>query len=1011
MNRNRKGVWELVTPIILPFMLSLFPFAMLNLGENTRERLRQEDQRSRWEDAAMRRVETFRSMSSFGAQIEMMGRDLGKLLERQLRERPKSGVHLDAALLRKSFETSFPASHRAPGTLLYGCSIDPDGKTTALCGTGFALEKVKIITDLLGAFLYPNVSSADRKALDSRCVGLFGGQYGPLYRFDILADTCRKRLTPITYGGKRAFMLWSPVTFNNRILGAFLIIFPCDAPVRARPLNFALRRIAGDRRSSMTPVLMPFFCTNAPLRAVVAPGHSPPHEARPFISAFFHSGAMNPGFSEGQLYATDRVWLLRDFISLDIPYELWISSKPHLAHDSGDPLPFLWGTSLAAVWIMLFARILIFGSPLSISLRLWFAGFFLLVGALPLSVFVVNGSIQIETSIARERNEIVHSARAQFERIDTESAACLHKYTALCRSLMADKAWRKNFIDTHADRRHAAEEAIARFRSAGLALDGVIAFMQSSASFFWPNDRRDENMGTMRFWQPMMDSLNLIFQPDSFSQINEGPISREIFNLFFGAEAGIALLPTRGQGDLIQTSNYTHYIFYDILAERGSIKTNILMRANIDPAFRAYLTTAIRRLNYDKRSNARYAVGHKFPGGQEPIYPLSPEGNLWESIHGRFLRRAMDLTARTSSFQSIILEDFAIIAYPCRKTEGYVLGAILPIPPLTTARLSRYFELILFTGVLGLPILLLGAVTVHMLLNPLRRVEKGLIMAAQGDLSVRLHVERDDEFGDLTKAFDGMIAGLGERRKLGRFVSGTLDATISTSLVSENAPPREVYGVVLVSDLRSFTTISESHSVREVTSMLNRHLETMSSCIQEHDGLIDKFIGDAIVATFMEDPEVDAEKAGQITPPLPDIEKKHADARPGCMAVEKAMRAAMAMTGAWRRLNDERHASGLFTYEMGVGIDDGRLIIGTLTSSGRLEHTILGEPRTNAEYLESLSRNGRHTHIVVSPAVAIRFPTAQFSSLNDGSEALELISLPEMDDVSTDPVGGKGVKL
>lgn len=977
--REKMGRFRLFVPFILPFILSWLPFMVLSLEQGPGEKLRVEEEQRRWEEAALRRVETFRSMNGFGPRIETMGRDLEKRLRACLKKRNPNTVSLDGPLLRRTFEEVFPISHRPPGTLLYGCSLNATGKAVGFSGRGFAPEKGRIIGDLLASFLHGRPSHAEHQMLDRKCAGLFAGTYGPLYRFDILADSRRGRLTPIIWSGKRAFLLWKPIVFGTRTLGAFLTIFPDEAPGKTKPLMDALNHIARSSSLGMVPMLLPFPRPGSPHRIVTAPGHPAPKAVRPFVSAFFRSGGQRSGFDAGKLHSEEHIWLLREFLSLDIPYELWIVSKPPRATSTLLPLPFFCGLLLSASWGLLFARILILGTAPILSLRVWFLGFFLLVGALPLSIFTVNGSMHIENFVARQRHEVIRAARARLEKIDAESDSCFSRYATLCRAHMENRNWRRPFLHgTPETCRAAVEEAITDFHAAGLPLDGVFSFPRSGDSFAWPpgipEGRGDENMSAMRFLQPMLDGAYQILEGTPREKTGEksgktGPIAREIYDLFAGAEAGRDFLAVRGYGDIIKTGRILTYQFHDVLAVKGKLETYMVFRTNIAAAFQTYLTNAIRGLNFPKHSNARYAVGREVPGGLEPVFPSLTEGNLWESTNGILLRKTMDLAARTHSYQSLVREGVAIMAYPCQKTEGFGLGAILPLSPIEEARTPRYLELALFTGILGFPILLLGVFTVQGLLNPLRRMEQGLIRAADGDLSVRLRLERDDELGDLTNAFDHMITGLSERKKLGRFVSGTLDAAVSERLGSENAAPREISGVVLVSDLRSFTSISESYPVREVTAMLNRHLEAMSACIQLHGGLIDKFIGDAVVAVFTSAP-------------------------PRVLA-QRATRAALAMVEACKRLNDTRRVAGLFPYRMGIGIDSGPLVMGTLASSGRLEHVILGEPRNNAERLESSSRNGKHTCIVVSPDIVRNLQNAVFLPLNDSPDSFELVSLPE----------------
>ena len=323
-----------------------------------------------------------------------------------------------------------------------------------------------------------------------------------------------------------------------------------------------------------------------------------------------------------------------------------------------------------------------------------------------------------------------------------------------------------------------------------------------------------------------------------------------------------------------------------------------------------------------------------------------------------------------------------MLALPCRLTQGFLVGAVVPLRELTMASWTRLGEMLLTLLLLGAPIVFAALATGRSFVMPLAEMESILNRVRAGDLQQRLLFDRNDELGDLSRSFNGMIEGLERRRKLGRFVSGSVEADLAASAATVPEVPRERSGVVLVSDLRSFTTISEQHPARDVTAMLNRHLETMSEVIRASGGHIDSFIGDAIVALFT------------------DEETGHDGA--ASPAPLRALRAAWEMTEAHRRLLERRAARGEFLYEIGIGLDAGRLLTGTLIATGRLQHVLMGEPRERAEVLESASRYGNGRRIVVSRRLAGMieplFPGLRLLPLPKCEEGLELEFLPDEGD-------------
>jgi len=136
----------------------------------------------------------------------------------------------------------------------------------------------------------------------------------------------------------------------------------------------------------------------------------------------------------------------------------------------------------------------------------------------------------------------------------------------------------------------------------------------------------------------------------------------------------------------------------------------------------------------------------------------------------------------------------------------------------------------------------------------------------------------------------------------------------------------EKFMSVLFSDIRSFTTLSESMSPKENFNFINSYLKKMSPIIHEHDGFIDKFIGDAIMALFP-DPTAD-----------------------------NAIYAAISMLKILREYNLHRNNSGFKPIEIGIGINTGNLMLGTIGSLDRMEGTVISDSVNMASRMEGLTK-------------------------------------------------------
>ena len=137
---------------------------------------------------------------------------------------------------------------------------------------------------------------------------------------------------------------------------------------------------------------------------------------------------------------------------------------------------------------------------------------------------------------------------------------------------------------------------------------------------------------------------------------------------------------------------------------------------------------------------------------------------------------------------------------------------------------------------------------------------------------------------------------------------------------------------LMFSDIRAFTTLAENMSPKELFEFLNHYLQRMNGPIREHNGFVDKFIGDAIMAVF--DNQGDGE---------------HQEAR-------DALRAATGMQEALQAWNREREEAGLFTLQIGVGIHSGHVIIGTVGVQERMDATLIGDAVNIASRLEGLTK-------------------------------------------------------
>ena len=172
------------------------------------------------------------------------------------------------------------------------------------------------------------------------------------------------------------------------------------------------------------------------------------------------------------------------------------------------------------------------------------------------------------------------------------------------------------------------------------------------------------------------------------------------------------------------------------------------------------------------------------------------------------------------------------------------------------------------------------------------------------------------------------------RETFGRYLSRKIVDRILASPDGRRIGGRRQTVTVLMSDLRGFSDLSDSRDPEEMVRILNRYLETMTRVIERYDGVIDEFIGDAILTVF----GIPEEKADDPT---------------------RAVACALAMQLALDDLNRDLIAEDLPPLEMGIGINTGPVVVGNLGSEARTKYGIVGAVVNIASRIESNTIGGQ----------------------------------------------------
>ena len=253
---------------------------------------------------------------------------------------------------------------------------------------------------------------------------------------------------------------------------------------------------------------------------------------------------------------------------------------------------------------------------------------------------------------------------------------------------------------------------------------------------------------------------------------------------------------------------------------------------------------------------------------------------------------------------------------------------------------------ILMIGVLVCGIVVFQAVSILLYrLNvqaPVSALVGRMKAVAGGDFSCKTSVLYADELGQLKGHFNMMLDGLVERDHIkdtfGRYVSLEIAEKIMKS-GKVNLAGEEIQATVLFSDIRGFTPISEKLPPVELIRFLNEYFAYITAPIAENKGVINKFIGDAVMAIFS---------------PVFGVEDHQA----------AALRAALGMREALKVFNAQGRYPEVF---FGVGVHSGGLVAGNVGTEARLEYTVLGDTVNVASRIESQTKTAA-TQVLLSEA-------------------------------------------
>lgn len=262
-------------------------------------------------------------------------------------------------------------------------------------------------------------------------------------------------------------------------------------------------------------------------------------------------------------------------------------------------------------------------------------------------------------------------------------------------------------------------------------------------------------------------------------------------------------------------------------------------------------------------------------------------------------------------------------------------------------------------------VMMLIAVFSKLITRPLDRVVTAMRHVVEtGDLSSRVHVTLNDETGELADSFNSMTRALefayediksyalraAVSRKREMKIRNVFQKYVPNQVIEQffAAPDAMLSGeerqlAILFSDIRGFTSFSENLSSRDIVESLNQYFGRMVDVIMSHEGVVDKYIGDALMAVF--------------GAPLEDKDSAYHAVISAFGLLEQ-----LADFNAWQ---EQRGRQG---FRIGVGVDYGRVTVGNIGSERKMDYTVIGDRVNLASRLEGLTKTYREP-ILISESV------------------------------------------
>ncbi|GAB4279738.1 MAG: hypothetical protein Kow0029_23770 [Candidatus Rifleibacteriota bacterium] len=940
-NSNNFSIWfRKIFGLFFPLLYSFLLFFIFLVYYDSRQTALNEHKKNFWLQKANFFLASIQQRYKFSHLLRDSGNHLALKLEKDHKELPS--VEVFSKLYQQAFSTHLERFIRHKWAFSF-----KDGRAEVITPLGFETTKRRVMEKVVETL---NLFSTNKPLTKSEITkrekfvrGVFGKWCAPL----VLGQKREGDCTPVEFNKSKSYLYWRKFSSDGETFGAILLILDEKPFARIEDsLQIAANNIFNESKKQIAVAFVPVkeFAGEKP---IILPNafDSNPEEKHRTIEILEQTKASLA--SKNEIKKIGNYLYIRDLFSVDSVYDA-VAFAPFPNSLKTKPFNSKNGILIIlAIWFLLYfhyyKKTAKPGLPIVVSFRLAF----FLTGILPVAIMLVFGIELTEKTYQAEFLELKQKYTRQLANLNERSDKLLQLFSWHLAKLLQNEEIQSR-IKTASINELAPifQELRQKLVDKELDLSYLFAFEPGKAPKSYIADTRDYQQA--KLFLDLLASSIFKINKDYGSLYGLKPIiltpSQKTWydalkNLGRDFLQNIFIDAIEHESFLKFGNDANAFLYSTILSNNGNIDKYLIFFSNSEKLFRKYLRRELDSININTK--AVFLAAEERSNSDFTLFPFK-KMNVLNSKMGKnafeFVKKC-----RGSIFPKYYKsKENLFIYYPITKFRRYATGVVVSLTDSELNRSKKYLALFSFSVIILIAMYMLASMASSYLFKPIKEIETALIGISKGNLDQQLESPRKDEIGLLIATLDKMQRGFKKRLKLGKFVSGTLEKQIQQNSNTHKADQaKTIQGTILFSDIRNFTSLSEKHPPDKIAEMLNYHLETMSAEIHAFNGQIEQFVGDAIIAVFIDNE-------------IPESSRI------------MALNAAVAMRKKHDLTQKARSQKGSFVYEIGIGLEYGNLTTGTLTTEKRSEFVVLGEAKTLAEKYEALSKNGNHTKIIVS---------------------------------------------